>query len=92
MKRVYNSLEELLSSCWNSELKREVSSVLRNDEYIKWNFVSASIDGDVCRSEFAAPVEGTDLVRHLSCEVSPRRERQHSSISGFTPTSTWANF
>lgn len=92
MKMVYNSLEELLSSCCNSELKSDVSSVLRNDEHIKWNFVSASMDGDVCRSEFAAPVEGTDLVRRLFCEITPERERQYSFISGFAPTRTRVNF
>lgn len=92
MKKVYNSLEELLSSCTTSSLKSGVSSVLRNDEHVKWNFVSASMDGDVYRSEFTAPVEGTDLVRRLFCEITPERERQYSFISGFAPTRAWVNF
>lgn len=85
MKRIYNSLEELMSSCCSSELKNCVSSVLRSDKHIKWNLLSASVDGDVCRSEFAAPVEGTDLVHRLSCEITPRRERRYGFISGFAP-------
>ena len=86
MKMVYNSIEELVSSCGNSERKSGVSSVLRNNEHIEWEFLFASVDGSMRRAEFASPVEGTDLVRRLSCEVDARGERLHTFISGFTPT------
>lgn len=85
MKMVYNSLEELMSCCDSSTLKSCVSSVLRNNEHIKWGFLFASVDGGMRRAEFASPVEGTGLVRRLSCEVDARGERLHTFISGFTP-------
>lgn len=85
MKMVYNSLEELMSCCSNSTLISCVSSVLGNNKHINWEFLFASVDRDVGRSEFASPVKGTDLVRRLSCEVDAHGERLHTFISGFTP-------
>lgn len=92
MKEIYNSLEELMSSCATSTLKSFVSSVLRGNEYIAWSFVSASVDGDICRSEFASSVEGADLVRRLSCKITPRGECRHTFICGFAPAVARGNF
>lgn len=78
MKVIYNTLEELMSSCGNSELKSNVSAVLRND-CIPWSFVSASADGDICQSEFSSPIDGTEQEHHLSCKIGPRNERWHFS-------------
>lgn len=91
MKMFYNSLEELMSGCSSSELISCVSSVLGNNEYIKWRFLFVSVDGDVGRSEFASPIKGTDLVRRLSCEVDARGERLHTFISDFTPATGAGN-
>ena len=79
MTKTFRTLEELMSSCCSSELKSNVSSVLRN-ECDPWSFVSASVDGDICRSEFAAPIEGTDLENHISCKISPQKEHWHFSV------------
>ncbi len=53
MKQTYDSLEELMSSCATSVLKSNVSSILRS-RIIPWSFVSASMDGDICSSEFSS--------------------------------------
>ena len=91
MKRVYHSLEELMSSCCNSTLKSHVSSVLSSNQYVKWRFVCASEAGDICRSEFASPVGSTGLTYRLYCQVHPNGERRYSFISGFTPAPAWGN-
>ncbi len=92
MKMIYNSLEELRSGCTTSALLGHVASVLSCNEYIKWSFVSASVDGDECRSEFSAQIKDSDLERRLSCRINPQVESWHTSISGFTPTVACENF
>jgi len=72
MKMFYNSLEELRSGCATSALLGHVASVFSRNEYIKWSFVSASVDGDECRSEFRAQIKDSDLERRLSCRINPR--------------------
>lgn len=62
----YNSLEELMSSRGTDSLKCLVSSVLRNNKHMSWNFVSASIDGNVSRAEFIAQSESPGLTSCLS--------------------------
>lgn len=79
MKMTYSTIEELMSSCCNSKLKRNVSSVLR-ERLVPWSFISASVDGDICRSEFSSPIEGIDREHHLSCKISPGNEHWHFSI------------
>lgn len=79
-KQTYESVEELLSGCDRSELKSCVSSVLRNDRYIKWDLVSCSVNGDECRAVFSAPVKGCDLVYCLSYAINARGERGYISI------------
>lgn len=64
MKKTFNSLEELMSSCSNSKLKSNVSSILRS-RIIPWSFVSASMDGDICSSEFSLPIKGVGPRRPL---------------------------
>lgn len=63
----YNSLEELMRGCWNSSLKSLVSSVLRNDRYMEWSFVSGSVCGDACRADFVSKMRNSDLEQRLSC-------------------------
>lgn len=75
-----NSVQELMSSCVNSELKSHVSFMLRNDKYIKWNLVSCSANGDRCCSEFDSPIDYSDRKHHLSCEVTPEGEYHHYSV------------
>ena len=81
MKTVYNSVEELLSSCAGSEFKSLVSFVLGNNEYIQWNFVSGCTDGGECRAEFASAIEHSDLFRYLLCRIDARGEYWHTFIS-----------
>ena len=76
----FNSVQELMSSCANSELKSHVSIVLRKNKYIKWNMVSCSDNGDRCSSEFASPIDNSDRKHHLSCEVTPEGEYHHYSV------------
>lgn len=52
----YTSLEELMRSCNRSPIKSLVSSVLRNNKYMEWSFVSGSVDADACRAEFVSPL------------------------------------
>ena len=85
MKQKFDSFEELMSRCGNSELKHQVSSILSDDKYIKWNFMSASMDGEVCRSEFTAPAKAPGWTHRLSCTLIPRKETRHYSICGLTP-------
>ena len=93
MKRVYHSLEELMSSCCNSTLKSCVSSVLTG-KLVPWSFVSASMNGDFSGSEFSSPIEGTDLEHHLSCKIGPRKEHWYYSICvpGVIPAMPRVNF
>lgn len=94
MKMIYNTLEELMSNCGNSELKWNVSSVLRSNKHIEWSFASASVDGDECQSEFRAQIEGADLEYHLSCQITPGRESRYSCIcdSGTIPVIPYGVF
>lgn len=82
MKR-YNSVEELLNGCASSALKSHVSSVLENNQYIAWDLVSCSENGDVIRSEFTSPIESSDLAFHLSCEINAKGE--HAQITTRVP-------
>lgn len=75
-----NSVQELMSSCVNSELKRLVSFVLRKNKYINWKLVSYSDNGDRCSSEFVSPIVNSDRNHHLSCEVTPEGEYHHYSV------------
>lgn len=63
----YTSLEELMRSCNRSSIKSLVSSVLRNNKYMEWSFVSGSVGDDACRAEFVSKRENSDLKQHLSC-------------------------
>lgn len=93
MEKEYRSLKELMSSCGNSKLKWSVSSVLRNKP-IPWSFVSASVDGDICRSEFSSQIEGTNVEYHLSCQIIPGRESRYSCVcdSGTIPVIPYGVF
>lgn len=77
--KTYNSVEELLSGCATSTLKGQVSSVLENNQYIAWDLVSCSENGDVLRSEFTSL--NSDPVFHLSCEMDAAGERSHLTTS-----------
>lgn len=62
------------SSCLNScseTLNRCVRCVLGANKRIRWELLSCSDDGDFCRSEFVAPVEGTDLVHYFALVMGP---------------------
>ena len=93
MKMTYRTLEELMSSCCNSKLKSNVSSVLTG-ELVSWSFVSASVNGDFSGSEFSSPIEGTNLEHHLSCKIGPWKEHWHYSICvpGAIPAMPCMNF
>lgn len=93
MKMTYRTLEELMSSCCSSKLKSNVSSVL-GERLIPWSFVSASVNGDICRSEFSSPTEETGLEYRLSCKIGPRKEHWHYSICapGAIPAMPCVNF
>lgn len=80
MKKTFNSVEELLGGCDSSTLKSYVSSLLRNNTSMEWGLVSCSVDGDTYRSEFTAPIEDTDLMHCLTCEITPRGERRRFTI------------
>lgn len=80
MKRTYNSLEELMSSCSSSKLKSFVSSVLADNKYISWDFVSAVSNGDKCCSNFISPIKDTDLMFHLSWRVNAMGQYGHIFI------------
>ncbi len=80
MREVYNSLEELMSSCANSELKSLVSSVLACSKYISWGFVSAVSDRDECRSDFNSPTDSSALVYRLSWKVNAVGQYAHIYI------------
>ena len=76
----FNSVQELMSSCDNSKLKRHVSSVLRLDQYIRFKLISCSEDDDRCYSEFERPIDNSDQKYHLSCVVTPGGEYHHYSV------------
>lgn len=76
----FNTIQELMSRCSNNELISQVSSVLRNNEYIRWNSVSCSVDEDSCWSEFETPIHNSDRKYHLSCKVTPKGEYRHCSV------------
>lgn len=76
----FNTVQKLMSSCSNSELKSHVSFVLGNNQYIKWNMVSCSVDDDRCISEFVSPIDYSDDKHHLSCVVTPDGEYHHYSV------------
>lgn len=86
MKQVYHSIEELLSNCANSDLKSLVSSVLKNNKYMEWCFVTGSVDNDACRAEFISKMESPDLKQHLSCVKNASGVRWN--ISTTAPAST----
>ena len=80
MKLTFKSLDEFLSGCSTSALRNHVSSVLRDDKYIRWGFVSCSVEGNVCRSEFSSPIENSGRAYHLSCELNQNGEYWYTSI------------
>ena len=80
MRKTYNSLEELMSSCGNSKLKSLVSSVLTDNKYISWDFVSAASNEDECCSEFISSIKDTDLMFHLSWKVNTTGQYGHILI------------
>lgn len=49
----------------NSCLNSCVRGVLAANKPIQWELLSCSDDGGLCRSEFVAPVEGSDLVHYF---------------------------
>lgn len=84
----YNSLEELMRSCTTSSLKSLVSSVLRNNRYKEWSFVSGSVCDDACRADFVSKMENPDLEQRLSCVVDESGVRW--DISTIAPAATVA--
>lgn len=77
MRNFYKSFEELLGCCSNSTLKGHVSSVLARG---KWELLSCFDDGDLCRSEFVAPVTGSDLVHYFVLVAGPFGTRGYMDI------------
>ena len=63
----YNSFEELMRGCSNNSLKSLVFSVLRNDRYMEWSFVSGSVCDDACRAVFVSKKESPGFEQRLSC-------------------------
>lgn len=74
MKKTFNSLDSL-SGCSNSALRSRVVSTLNGDKYLKWNFVSGSADGDICRAEFLSCPTDAGLVFRLTCTDTPQARR-----------------
>lgn len=80
MKMVYNSLEELVSSCCNSELKSCVSSVLGNNKRKPWSLLSCSEEGEVCRADFVCRDEAGGSVSRLSYEFNEKGQFGHITV------------
>lgn len=76
----FNTVQDLVNSCDNNYIKSHVSFILGNDQYIKWNMVSCSVDDDRCSSEFDSPVDNSERKHHLSCVVTPDGEYHHYSV------------
>jgi len=55
----------------NDCLNSCVRGVLGTSKHIRWELLSCSDDGDFCRSEFVAPVEGSDLVHYFTLVSGP---------------------
>ncbi len=75
MRKVDNldSCSETLMCC--------VRGVLSTNKYIQWELLSCSDDGDLCRSEFVAPIEGSDLMRYFAVKVGPSGVHGYTTIS-----------
>ena len=76
MNTTFNSLESL-SSCSNSVLRSRVVSTLNENKYLKWNFISGSVDGDVCRAEFLSCPTDSGFAFRLTCTDTPQARRGH---------------
>lgn len=84
----YNSLEELMGSCSSSSLKSLVSSVLRNDRYMEWSFVSGSVSDDARRADFISKSKCPGFEQRLSCVEDESGVRW--DVSTTVPASTVA--
>lgn len=84
----YTSLEELMGGCSHTKLKSLVSSVLRNDRYMEWSFVSGSVFGDARRADFVSKLKFPDFEQRLTCVEDESGVRW--DISTTVPASTVA--
>lgn len=55
--------------------------MLSESKYIAWSLVSCSNEGDVCRSEFSAPIENSNMEYHLSYKMNSGGWRGHIRIT-----------
>lgn len=77
MKKVYDSLEELMSGCCNSQLIDNVLRVLTPQGHLTWKFISASVEGVISRAEFLSRPTDKDVVFRLHWEWEPQADRGH---------------
>ena len=85
IKQEFHSIEELLSSCSSSELRRFVSSQIKNKSDLGWSLVACLADDDGWFSEFVAPVEGTDLMHRLTWRICERGQFGSLDITTLEP-------
>lgn len=75
-----------MRSCTTSSIKRLVSSVLMNDRYMEWSFVSGSVFDDACQADFIQKRPG--LEQRLVCVENESGVRW--DVSTVAPVSTVA--
>lgn len=80
MKKVYNSLEELMSGCSNSRLIDDVLRVLTPQGHLTWEFASASVEGVISRAEFLSRPTDVGVRFHLHWEWGPQADRGHIEL------------
>lgn len=85
MKTVYNSIEELLSSCTSSKLKIRVLSVLSSNKPMQWKLMSCSEEGDVCHASFISKDEALGVVSHFSSELNKAGHFSHITVEALAP-------
>lgn len=66
----FESYEELLNGCVSSQVKRLVSSILCENKYLEWEFVSCSVAGDTCQAEFISLNDAAGVAYHLYYELT----------------------
>jgi len=84
MKRIYNSIEELLSVCCNSQLKSGVSSVLRNNKYVRWELLSCFEEEGVSRADFVSRDDNLGLVIRLFYKFNEMGQFGHITVEAAT--------
>jgi len=84
----FESYEDLLNGCSSSRVKSLVSSILFENRYLEWEFVSCSVAGDTCQAEFISPDETAGVVYHLYYELTESGQFGYMVLETIAPA--WA--